>query len=909
MAAHREDASWRRPDHKVLTLKLPLETSETGNEQLHAMVALNSNPSATVSQDTFDELARKYRSLSETNASLRQEYDAMVQEKSASLSSLRLQLMSFAQQELDDCLRSDLAASDAIQNEELCRLRDSVDFLQNENAATKDALKESEERVAERANEVKELTLRLTGFQDSLLVYEQSLSDSHAKLQREIELCSLLRQSLKDSEEKRQVSDALLISKTQQHQIQLLDLLAASSVAESSLQNELVAQRAQNDQLQEKHQSLETTLAAQQDQNRQLQEKYQSMESELAAQQDQSRQLHTNNQSLENELAAQRAQNDQLQEKHQSLDTKLEAQQDQNRQLKTNNQSLENELAAQRAQNDQLQEKHHSLETTLAAQQDQNRQLQEKYQSMEAELAAQQDQNRQLHINNQSLENELAAQRAQTDQLQEKHQSLDTKLASMEAELAAQQDQSRQLQEKHLAHVSTLLAEERDRHHQLKQQHSSALQITLEEFEGSLCTATSEFQLRLRSSKMFASEYVANCLDSLRFAVVALSFWKWKFVLAEASKSPNGRISTSSLATQTAISAFEGRELELARRAAVPGASMEDGVAATRAAVGTSGRHSAGASSATAGSSLEVRERTPARQSAVLGDSGTDSATAFVPFQLVSDEPFQLKSALSPFPDRQGSGDLVASSDRITPTSHTSSKNVHLTTSDALQLLDEVCAELSSVSNDLHSLASDLQSLITSAATALNASLSESSMRPMSDLHQAHAAYLSSLSQCEARLHDVNVPLVTCTQSLRDALTSLSMAPHAMSHSAVELSSLLDLPSQLSDASLAIERAVRNTEASSIELRTLLLSPSVAETGHSNTSLSYNLPHFSTSRMASERSSFNRVLGSVLSCQSRIALCANVASACLGDLSRTRILRIRTISNRANVKVAPNVKL
>ena len=360
---------------------------------------------------------------------------------------------------------------------------------------------------------------------------------------------------------------------------------------------------------------------------------------------------------------------------------------------------------------------------------------------------------------------------------------------------------------------------------------------------------------------------------------------------------------SAAASSTTAVSAFEVRERELARRAAVPGASMEDGVAATRAAVGISGRHSAGASSATAGSSLEVRERAPARQAAVLGDSGTGSATAFVPFQHVSDELFQLKSALSPFPDRQGSGDLVASSERITPTSHTSSKNVHLTTSDALQLLDEVCSELSSVSNDLHSLASDLQSLITSAATALNASISESSMGPMSDLHQAHAAYLSSISQCEARLHDVNVPLVTCTQSLRDALISLSMAPHAMSHSAVELSSLLDLPSQLSDASLAIERAVRNTEASSIELRTLLLSPSV------NTSLSYNLQHFSTSRMASERSSFNRVLGSVLSCQSRITLCANVASACLGDLSRTRILRIRTISNRANVKVVPNVKL
>ena len=174
---------------KSLTLKLPLVPLDEFNF-------------------SYEELALRCHSLSKTNAELRREYDAMVLEKSAALTSLRQQLAAIAQDELldSDSPPSQHAVSAYFQ-EELSDLKSVVEFLQQEEALTKAALKGSESRALQCSREAEELKLQLSAARDSVLVYEHSFSDVQAKFVKEAESCALLKLSLKDSEEKRQHSD------------------------------------------------------------------------------------------------------------------------------------------------------------------------------------------------------------------------------------------------------------------------------------------------------------------------------------------------------------------------------------------------------------------------------------------------------------------------------------------------------------------------------------------------------------------------------------------------------------------------------------------------------------------------------------------------------------------------------
>ena len=145
--------------------------------------------------------------------------------------------------------------------------------------------------------------------------------------------------------------------------------------------------------------------------------------------------------------------------------------------------------------------------------------------------------------------------------------------------------------------------------------------------------------------------------------------------------------------------------------------------------------------------------------------------------------------------------------------------------------------------------------------------------------HETIFAYLKSISHCETRLRDLDFPITTCSRTLLDTLHALSVGG-----SAADVTSLHALSSQLSDASSAIELAVRSTEAPSIKLRAILDESSYRSryTGSSD-SRSLHLARrqdSASSEMSAARASINQVLGAVLSCRSRICACAEVAAAC-----------------------------
>ncbi len=96
---------------------------------------------------SYEELARRCKSLEKSNALLRREYNDMVHEKSASLATLRRQLADMVQEELEDSQDPASAPAASLQLE-LIDLRATVDFLQREIEVAQGALGESEARLS-----------------------------------------------------------------------------------------------------------------------------------------------------------------------------------------------------------------------------------------------------------------------------------------------------------------------------------------------------------------------------------------------------------------------------------------------------------------------------------------------------------------------------------------------------------------------------------------------------------------------------------------------------------------------------------------------------------------------------------------------------------------------------------------
>jgi hypothetical protein len=126
-------------------------------------------PIVTLDDDdlSFDDLVLKCRKLSQSYAALRHEYDSMVKEKSAALGVMREQLAAMAQQELEE---SHASAASLSAQEEVANLKAVVEFLQEEQGATKAALRDSELRAFKCTQEAKDATAELAASKDSLLV-------------------------------------------------------------------------------------------------------------------------------------------------------------------------------------------------------------------------------------------------------------------------------------------------------------------------------------------------------------------------------------------------------------------------------------------------------------------------------------------------------------------------------------------------------------------------------------------------------------------------------------------------------------------------------------------------------------------------------------------------------------------
>jgi hypothetical protein len=730
-----------RPGPKILTLKIPL-------------VPVNEFDCS------HDELVRRCQTLSHTNAELRREYDALVLERSASLSSLRQQLAAMVQDDIEESSASSTAfeASQSVQ-EEVHNLKSVVDFMQQEDALTKAALRESEARLNGSLREVKELKLRLSASQDSIFVYEQSLSEIQAKFLKESESCAFLRLSLKESEEKRKHSDIRAADLA----LQLRRCIAENEEKISSLQQSKSALEAEN---QQKLANLEhfrvfssadnTALIATREEFRLLAEKHGA--------------LVEKNGALESALQVQREENGLLLEKLQALSTSFH-----DYQVKSLQQHREmSELTEDMAQSNQKQAAVHIQEQA------------------QARIVADR-----CH----ELEGQNGALVARNNELTNQKRELEAKTSSIDM----------------------------------------MLQISLDEYQRSTSEMQLEFQNHLRRSRLFASEYVSNCVDSVCFAVTGLFFWKWKFVTSNSSKAQ---------LTNDASQAHQNATF-LERNSIARHITTGPGIASSKQASPAKHVHT----STLPALDLQDLTTSPRLHHAKRSHGSTIILT----------------------PRRVASAGVV-------PDSRTLSAKGSVTGSDAIhaiQLLDEVCSELSSVAFDLRSHASEIKLLVTSAATFLNEAPSRSDT--LTDAHsliyETCSVYLKSVSDCESRLHDVSAPLRICIQNLSDILGSLYDAVRP-----VDDSPLNTLSSQLSDAGLAIELAVRNTESSSIELRTLL-DLSLSKTEHLDSSRSkqqsplHRLRVISL-RISAERSSMNLVLGSILSCRNRIATCADVVAAC-----------------------------
>jgi chromosome segregation ATPase len=116
--------------------------------QLNLNLPLVSPESDGIGLDcSYEELARRCKSLEKSNALLHREYNDMVHEKSASLATLRRQLADMVQEELEDSQDPASAPAASLQLE-LIDLRATVDFLQREIEVAQGALGENEARLS-----------------------------------------------------------------------------------------------------------------------------------------------------------------------------------------------------------------------------------------------------------------------------------------------------------------------------------------------------------------------------------------------------------------------------------------------------------------------------------------------------------------------------------------------------------------------------------------------------------------------------------------------------------------------------------------------------------------------------------------------------------------------------------------
>ncbi len=392
----------------------------------------------------------------------------------------------------------------------------------------------------------------------------------------------------------------------------------------------------------------------------------------------------------------------------------------------------------------------------------------------------------------------------------------------------------------------------------------SVMQSTLAEYKRTTREVQVEFQEQLAASKMFASKYVSNCVESTYFAVTGVFFWKWRFAAAESSWGSNS------------VKSHGGSSAS--RRVLVPQVSSSDDTY-----IATPSRPD---STVVGGADSRASIHDPFYKSnhkarATPGNTSAHSSHA----SLAPNASFSHFSERIPPPVSKQSFKILTpnalSVKILTPGAKTFGAEIKITDSDTLQLLDEACVELASAALDLKSHATELQSLATSTATILNEYPPQIDMfdRSSNTFHETTLAYLKSISHCETRLRDLDFPITTCSRTLLDTLHALSVGG-----SAADVSSLHVLSSQLSDASSAIELAVRSTEAPSIKLRAILDEAS-AQSRYNSSSDSRSLHHAqrqdnASSKMTAARSCINQVLGAVLSCRSRICECAEVAAAC-----------------------------
>ena len=855
-----------------------------------------------------EELARRCQSLAKSNAALRREYDSMVQEKSASLATLRHQIAEMAQQELEES-QSATAASDATLQQELSDLKATVDFLQREIDVAQAALKESESRLfASQAT-----SLHVAATQHSMLVYERSLEAVQDKFVKECETAADFKLRLQESEENCQRRDARIVE---------LGLQLRRCIAENELDAhahaqklDLFEQMTSRFQVAAQKQQFEldrlhyvanedaATLALERDKNRVLREQCQALEgsvqehaSKLQRQQQEMDQLeelaaqynvqHTaalDQEQDKTRIAQERCQ--QLEDRLQECQLKLQKEidqleelisqsnsqhaavlvqeyrvRDENRVLREQCQTLEgsvqehaSKLQRQQQEMDQLEElvAQYNIQHTAALdqEQDKTRIAQERCQQLDGLLKACQL----------KLQNEMQACADLTALLLQKEEvtasngiqmrELATKLQQAESWSQRSKDETAELGRQFSQAVlrSSALQQQNDvlvasskelaahaRDLEAKITSSAPLQAARSGYERSLRDVKYELHERFRASKLFASAYVSNCLDALFFATTAVFFMKWRLAVV--------------------VSSDSDKDSDFAR------ASLQ------RVASEHRGRPQF---------ELSNIERYHRRITANGGDE-TNSHN------------LSLSGAQHPVV----SSNLTVSPHNTLPSGSALSDDVYLNMSEVLQLLSDSGLELTATSSDLQAHAADLQSLATSAATVINESPVQNNA-----LVQALVLYLRSISQCESRLHDMNFPLFACTQNLHDASGSLSAAQNE-SPEPFSFSSLLDIASQMTDASLAIERAVRNTEPFSIELRSLLDASSMSD-GVIASSRHHQQQQATSSRLAAVRSSINHVLGAVLSCSNRIASCADVAAACCDHLQRhhetladnTRVLR------------------
>jgi len=357
------------------------------------------------------------------------------------------------------------------------------------------------------------------------------------------------------------------------------------------------------------------------------------------------------------------------------------------------------------------------------------------------------------------------------------------------------------------------------------------LQAARAGYERAVSDIKVEFHQRLRATKVFAAEYVSNSLEGLFFATAAVFFMKWRLAVAVISKAETVYVDQQGQVTPSHMHWASSRRATPELRA-LHQLHADDFERAHRPMFATPPAAASPAHSLTL-----------ANQHRAVGSHMDTSSSA-------------------------------AAAD-----------DAYLTASGIMR---EACALLCSVSSDLQTHAADLQSLVTSAATAINESPLHSDT-----LTQALATYLRAVSQCEARLHDMNFPLFSCTQNLQDASDSLSPLhnefPHESSFDAPihGFSALLGIASQLMDTGSAVERAVRTTEPFSVQLASLLVSLSAAGSGLvSSRTQQQQHDQAASSRISAVRSSINRVLGEVLSCSDRIASCASAISSCHDHISR-----------------------